>query len=237
MKAIRIVGYKNTGKTSFIINVGKELKKRQINFAIIKHTSEPIDINEKDSQRISEITKKRIIFSNKETALLINEGNNLQNLIGLLNEDLILVEGLKEEKTLPKIICSEDENEIKTLNEDGLAVCVISAKKVKSSLPIFSGTKDMKKLVDLILKKSFILPDFNCGKCGFQNCYLLAKNIVQEKANENQCIFSDRKTIIKINNKEINLNPFTSQIISNAIKGMLSALKGFEEGKIEIKIL
>lgn len=237
MKAIRIIGYKNNGKTSLILKIGKELKKRKINFAIIKHTSDHIDLNEKDSKKMGAVCKKRIIFSNKETAFFINEGSNLQNLIGLLNEELIIIEGLKEEKTLPKIICCEDENTLKVLNQDSLGICVISNNKIKTNLPIFCGKKDLNELVDLIIKKSFILPGLNCRKCGFLNCYTLAKNIVDEKENINQCVFSDRKIIVKINNNDLNLNPFSSQIISNAIKGMLSTLKGFEEGKIEIRIL
>jgi molybdopterin-guanine dinucleotide biosynthesis protein B len=44
------------------------------------------------------------------------------------------------------------------------------------------------------------------------------------------------KIEISINGKDIDLNPFVEEIITNTIKGMLSPLRGYEEGKIKIKI-
>lgn len=41
---------------------------------------------------------------------------------------------------------------------------------------------------------------------------------------------------IYIDGKRIPLNPFVEEIIRKTIKGMLSALKGFQEGEIKIII-
>lgn len=44
------------------------------------------------------------------------------------------------------------------------------------------------------------------------------------------------KIEISINGKDIDSNPFVEEIITNTIKGMLSPLRGYEKGKIKIKI-
>jgi len=44
------------------------------------------------------------------------------------------------------------------------------------------------------------------------------------------------KVEVSINGKEIDLNPFVEELITNIVKGMVSPLKGYEKGKIKIEI-
>jgi len=44
------------------------------------------------------------------------------------------------------------------------------------------------------------------------------------------------KVEVSINGKEIELNPFVEELIKNTVKGMLSSLRGYENGKIKIVI-
>jgi len=44
------------------------------------------------------------------------------------------------------------------------------------------------------------------------------------------------KVEVSINGKNIELNPFVEELINNIVKGMLSPLKGYENGKIKIEI-
>lgn len=44
------------------------------------------------------------------------------------------------------------------------------------------------------------------------------------------------KVEVSINGKEIDLNPFIEELITNIVKGMVSPLKGYEKGKIKIEI-
>ena len=41
---------------------------------------------------------------------------------------------------------------------------------------------------------------------------------------------------VKINGKEMELNPFTKNVVESTIKGLLGALRGYEEGDISITI-
>ncbi len=41
---------------------------------------------------------------------------------------------------------------------------------------------------------------------------------------------------VKVNGKRLELNPFARSIVESTIKGLLSSLRGYEEGEIEIKI-
>jgi molybdopterin-guanine dinucleotide biosynthesis protein B len=47
----------------------------------------------------------------------------------------------------------------------------------------------------------------------------------------------DCKVEVYINGKEIPLVPFVNNILADSIKGIVSNLKGYEEGEILIKVL
>ncbi|MBU7044027.1 MAG: hypothetical protein HXS47_10590 [Theionarchaea archaeon] len=44
------------------------------------------------------------------------------------------------------------------------------------------------------------------------------------------------KVIVKVNGKQLPLNEFAHRVIESTIKGLLSPLRGYEEGEISIEI-
>lgn len=44
------------------------------------------------------------------------------------------------------------------------------------------------------------------------------------------------KVTVTINGKELELNPFTENVIESTIRGLLSSLRGYEEGDITITV-
>ena len=84
--------------------------------------------------------------------------------------------------------------------------------------------------------KAFKLPNLNCGSCGLETRYELAREIVKGNRSEEDCTSLQPTTEVKIDGRPMPMNPFISGIVRGTILGMLSPLKGFKKGKVEIKI-
>ncbi|GAG44320.1 unnamed protein product, partial [marine sediment metagenome] len=95
---------------------------------------------------------------------------------------------------------------------------------------------DIKKIAEVAINKSFKLPNLNCGECGYQDCYGLAQEIVKGNKTSDDCPSLEPSTLVKVNGKIVPMNPLISKIIKNTIIGLLSSLKGFIKGDIEIEI-
>jgi len=239
MKAIGIVGYKKSGKTTLLLKLAEELISRGYQVASIKHISKDVDIANSDTAKYKKYLSQVAAITTKESVLYLKDENNLETILKYLEADIVLIEGLKKEKTFPKIVCLREENEIPELF-DGLQLCTASIfpPNINLEFPAFNilETEDIKKMVDMVIEKSFKLPNLNCGACGYQDCYRLAQEIVQGNKTINDCPSLEPSTLVKINRKMISMNPFIAKIVKNAIIGLLSPLKGFTKGDIEIKI-
>lgn len=68
-------------------------------------------------------------------------------------------------------------------------------------------------------------------------CTFAVSNLAHEQELYTDCARKIMSEVtVEINGKELELNPFTESIIESTIKGLLSPLKGYEEGIIAIKI-
>ena len=76
----------------------------------------------------------------------------------------------------------------------------------------------------------------NCGECGYQDCYGLAQEIVKGNKTPDDCPSLKPSTLVKVDGRTISMNPFISKLVKNTIIGLLSSLKGFIRGDVEIKI-
>ena len=86
-------------------------------------------------------------------------------------------------------------------------------------------------------KKAFKLPNLDCGGCRHERCYDLAREIVGGRASVEDCVsLLQPTTEVKIDGQPMPMNPFISGIVRSTILGVLSPLKGFKKGKIEISI-
>lgn len=239
MKVIGITGYKKSGKTTLTLKLSDELIKRGYKVAVIKHTDEDLDLANSDTSKYKEILTQVAAITPEESVIFLKNKKKLEKIVKYFEADIILIEGFKKEKTFPKIVCLREESEKAELF-DGLQLCTAGfvSKGTDSKLCDFNilNDEDIKKIAKIAINKSFKLPNLDCGECGYQDCYGLAQEIVKGNKTLNDCSSLEPSTLVKVNGKIISMNPFISKIVQNTIIGLLSSLKGFIKGDIEIKI-
>ncbi|HZK12348.1 MAG TPA: molybdopterin-guanine dinucleotide biosynthesis protein B [Atribacterota bacterium] len=239
MRIIGIIGYKKSGKTTLTLKISNELMKRGYKVAVVKHINEDLDLVNTDTSKYKEILTQVAAITPEESAIFFKGKRNLEEIIKYFEADIVLIEGFKKEKTFPKIVCLRDESE-KTELFDGLQLCTASltSKDMSSRVSEFNilNDEDIKKIAEIAINKSFKLPNLDCGKCGYQDCYGLAQEIVKGNKAPGDCPSLEPSTSVKVNGNIISMNPFIAKIVKSTILGLLSSLKGFIKGDIEIKI-
>jgi len=228
MKVVGIAGYKGSGKTHLGINLSEALRRRGYTVAIVKHVQGPLDFPNKDTSLYREHCDQLVATSEDERTEFFKGKFNFDQVLDSLDTDFIIVEGFKEKKSFPKIVCLREKGEEKELS-DGLEIVLVGKGN-------FDAERDISTIADLVVKKAFKLPDLDCGDCGFESCYQLAREIVKGKRRVSDCIHLGGDVEVQVAGKRMELNPFVSDILRKTVKGFLSGLKGFREGKIRIKI-
>lgn len=242
MKVIGIVGYKKSGKTSLVLSIARLLKERGYNTGVIKHSNDSINHEKTDTGQFMKEVSQVALVTPENSEIIFSGVYNLKKIISYFSTDFLIIEGFKSVKYFPKILCVRSENEKKVL-DDGLSLFTagmdISLKEKNIVNYSILERKDLEKMIEKIIEKAFILPDINCGKCGFTNCYGLARAIVKGVATQEDCVYLKNLITIKVNGKNIYLNDFMSKLYQNMIFGMLSPLKDIDSlvnAHVEIRL-
>jgi len=236
VKAIGIVGFKDSGKTTLARALVRELLERGHRVAAVKHSSEGLDLLGKDTARLRELADQVGFVSPGESGIFLRGARPLEEILSHLRADFVVIEGFKEERTFPKIVCLSGQPEDERLF-DGLAICAVGPAPQGRELDVpLLGPDEIGKIADLVEERAFKLPNLNCAGCGFETCYELAREIVKGVRSVEDCVSLRPSVEVRINGKPMALNPFVSEIVVSTIKGLLAPLKGFSEGEIEIKI-
>jgi len=228
MKVIGIVGYKGSGKTHLGINLSEELRRRGCTVAIVKHAQGSLDLPDKDTSLYRGHCDKLVAVSKEGRTEFFEGKTNFEEALSSLDVDFIIAEGFKEKKSFPKIVCIKEKSEEKELS-DGLEIALVREEN-------FDSDRDISAIADLVVEKTFKLPNLDCGDCGFDSCYELAKEILKDKRKVTDCTHLGRDVEVLVAGEPMDLNPFVSDILRKTIKGFLSGLRGFRKGKIRIKI-
>ncbi|MDD3631554.1 MAG: molybdopterin-guanine dinucleotide biosynthesis protein B [Atribacterota bacterium] len=241
MKAIAIVGFKKSGKTTLAIAIAKALKNKNYKVAVIKHSSKPIPREDSDTEKFLKEVEKVALITPERTEIMFDTGWDLKRVVPLLSADFLVIEGFKSLKYFPKIICLREEGDKESLS-DGLelfsAGTDVSLKEKKIIDYLITEKNDLETMVEEIEKKSFLLPEENCGKCGYGDCYGLARAIVKGQETIEKCSVLQDFISIKINGKDVFINHFMSRLYQSLVYGMLVPLKDIDPldgAKIEIK--
>jgi molybdopterin-guanine dinucleotide biosynthesis protein B len=236
LKAIGIVGYKDSGKTTLIQALAPELRCRGHKIAAVKHSSHGIDMEGKDTVKLTESADQVAFISPTESIALWKGAKVLEDILRYVDADIVLLEGFKTEKTFPKIACLKGEPEDRDLF-DGLTLCAVGPGDEAQGfhVPILDSD-DIEKIADLVEEGAFKLPNLNCEACGHETCYGLALEIMAGSKTVEDCVSLHPAVQVTINGQLLPMKPFISDLVRGALVGVLSSLKGFSQGEIEIHI-
>jgi len=234
VRAVGIVGYKKSGKTTLIVKLLQELSGMGYTVGVLKHVPDTIDLPDNDSSKFRAHAPFVAAISSTESEILIKGRKRIEDILTYFNSEIVLIEGFKKEKTFPKIVCIRNKDEEKELF-DGLQLFTASFDQSLSDYHILNDDH-IKKMASIIIERSFKLPSLNCGHCGYETCYELAMEIVKGKKSTANCVSLNPSISIAVDGTEFPLNPFMSNLFKNSFLAMLSSLKGFKKGRIEIEI-
>ena len=233
MRAVAVVGYHNSGKTTLIQALARELRDRGHKVVVVKHSVHHLDLPGKDTATLAESAGQVVFLSPSESMILWKEPRRLDDLLPQLDADIALLEGFKSERTFPKIVYLRGEADDRDLF-DGLAICAVGPGGLAPEGPVpFFDRDNVGEIAGLVEEKAFWLPNLDCGGCGFETCYGLAQEIVAGNETAESCVSLQPATQVTIDGRPLAMNPFISRLVRGAILGVLSPLRGFLPGKIE----
>jgi len=262
---IGVVGFRKSGKTTVVEGLIRELTKRGYSVATAKHISQKgfsMDVKGKDTWRHAVAGANPVVgVSDIKTSVLIKNGMNrfsLDELLGFTPKaDLILLEGFSRivlsNEHVGKIFCVRNKDEYKDFKKktrgDTIAFCSLQPLED----PIMKTREDLHILVKRVLayvdrerrisKILSCLPGLDCKKCGYASCEEMASAVYEGRAKMSDCVVlkvrSELKTEITVNDAEVPIQPFVSEVIRNSVLGMVSSLKGISvkgDERVHIKI-
>ncbi len=158
MKAIGIIGYSNTGKTTLIEKLIPLFRARGLAVSAIKNAHHGFDMDRpgKDSYRYREAGAGQVLIATGLRWALLTETPQraamLEELLQLLAPcDLVIVEGFKSEGHIPRIEVRRTANtEPPIFPHDPNVVAVAADHRVETPLPLLD-LNDTAKIADFIV--------------------------------------------------------------------------------------
>ncbi|QRN84727.1 molybdopterin-guanine dinucleotide biosynthesis protein MobB [Clostridia bacterium] len=245
MKILSIFGVTQSGKTTTVEGIIRELTKRRYRVDSVKeiHFEEfKIDLEGSNTDRHkkagAEIVTARGFF---ETDVLYNGKLPMEKIFRMYDSDYLICEGVTD-ANVQKIICAHSTQEVDERLDDSviaLAGRLGNTMTEYRGLPVFNVEQDLEKLVDFIEEKIVEkLPDFPedcCDACGHGGCRGLLAAINRGEAKRGECILDKKAVRLYVDGQEIEMVPFVQRIVRNSVLSSVSELDGYRKnGKIEV---
>lgn len=233
-KCFSVVGFHNVGKTTLISEMIPILKEKGLTVSTIKHAKH---MGLKDSDILFQSGSEDTIVVSDDFSLRYFRTTDLPSLIGMVNSDILIIEGFKE-GGFPKIIRAKVLNEAEELIDE-LTIALVLDKPERrevNGIPVFSPG-EIENIVDVALNRSFPpLPMLDCGKCGLKKCYEMAKAILNGDRKYSDCPVLPLRVILKVNGIQVPLKPFVEDIFVAINMALVNTLKGRPEAPKEIEL-
>jgi molybdopterin-guanine dinucleotide biosynthesis protein B len=233
VKAISIVGPKNSGKTTLGLRLARSLKDRGLTVSAAKFSHHGLSWSDTDTAAYAAVCDTVAGLGPSEAFVHWTSARFLPDLLPLLTADVLLVEGGKSMGYLPRVLCLNGDMTDGTdwlLPE--LAIGSWGDKRIEG-VPAY---EDMDALADAVLERGFFLPGMDCATCGRPDCRTLAAEIVRGAATTRACLAMHNSITVDINGAPLGMKPFVEDIISASIREMLRTLKGYSPGKATITL-
>lgn len=248
MKAIGIVGYHHTGKTTLAVALIQALTQRGFQVASIKdiHAGEYRADKEGSNSWKHAAAGATQVFARglHDGALILTPAPDLQQMLALLKADWLIIEGLRD-AAVPKIVCAASTGQADELIDDtvfALSGPISESMESYRSLPVFCLQKRFPELLDTVLRKAFdILPQSDpecCSACG-RTCYQMAGEIVSGRKERSDCVLDGQPALcLEVGGKPISIVPFVQKLLRDSILAFVDNLKDVDpraDVRIEIK--
>jgi molybdopterin-guanine dinucleotide biosynthesis adapter protein len=230
VRAIAVVGWKDSGKTTLAARLIAALKQRGLRVGAAKSSHHGFDRSDLDTGRLAAEADVVAGSGPSEAMLLWPANRDLRELIRSMDVDFVVVEGGKSLDWLPRVVIADDPDKALELDH-GLALCSVGAKI--EGKPLLT---EVEEIADLALERGFLLEGLNCGACGHPECGDLAREIVSGRVGAEECMASGEDLRILVEGTELGLNQFVRSILSGTLTGMLSRLKGYAPGRVRIEL-
>jgi molybdopterin-guanine dinucleotide biosynthesis protein B len=157
VKAVGIIGYHKSGKTTLGVKLCKELASKGLRVGVVKHVSCELQFADADSSRYRAFASVVAAASAVEAEIIVKGEKSLEEMLRYCSDcDLVLVEGFKKESRFPKIVCLREKEEKEELF-DGLELFTASFKEGVADY-LISDDDHVQEMAAVVLEKAVDVP-------------------------------------------------------------------------------
>jgi len=160
-RVLGVAGFKNSGKTTLVVRLVAELKRRGYRISTVKHAHHSFDIDHegRDSYRHRAAGAGEVAVVSRFRWALMHELDGresdeptLDDMLGKLEPcDLVLVEGYKRDRTHPKIEIRDVGQDAPKLVDDPMVIAVVANGAVEGAgVPVFDRD-DIMGIADFVV--------------------------------------------------------------------------------------
>jgi molybdopterin-guanine dinucleotide biosynthesis protein B len=153
VKAVAIVGYHKSGKTTLGVKLCKELASKGLRVGVVKHVSCELQFADADCSRYRAFASVVAAASAAEAEVIVKGEKSLEEMLRYCDGcDFVLVEGFKKERLFPKIVCLREKEEKKQLFDD-FELCTASFKEGVADY-LITDEDHVRKMAAVALEKA-----------------------------------------------------------------------------------
>lgn len=238
VKAVVFSGHKESGKTTVVEDLVKELVNRDYKVGTIKHIPQKdfsLDTPETDTWRHARAGSEKVVaLSPNEVATVDTKRPELEDILLQLGDmDFVILEGFHNSKNIARIIASRSEDDARKL-DDEFTIGFIG--KGYGEKPVF-GLDESLEIADFVEERAVMVPGgLDCGECGFETCKDFVLAAINGKAAKDGCVALKGPVSLYVDEKRVPLKPFVQDLVAKTLAGMVSSLKSGDGNKIELRI-